>query len=82
MTNIIFRQIAECRSLNQIDYMIECAESARGVFSAEEAVAIEKIYASNDLDEIHLICADMLGDTEHAAALRAWLIKKAVRAKR
>ena len=67
MPNILFREIYECRSLTQIDYMIEDAVhivNPCGVFTPEEIAAIDKIYASNDLDEIYLICAEILGDDD------------------
>lgn len=81
MAHLLFHKIYECRSRTQIDFMIEEAQHALNAdgFTKEELESIDAIYKSNDLDEIQLICAEILGYSAHAASLRDWIAKKAKR---
>ena len=55
---------------------ILCLSSAEFELSDEKKEMIRKIYYLNDLDRIHLICAEFLGREEDAKNLREWLEKK------
>lgn len=44
-----------------------------------DIVLLKKIIHANDLDEVHLICAERLNHEDKAKALRTWISGKAER---
>lgn len=66
-------EIVECNSCLAIHYSIE---NELHNFSGKNKQILDRIYESNDLDEIRLICYQYLGNTKQVEILTEWLNKK------
>lgn len=54
----IFEKIYNCNSMIRIDHL---CEEQNLELNNPAAIALKKIYESNDLDERHAICAEWMG---------------------
>lgn len=68
----IFERILACRSLTIMDYMCEDALAGASI-SVSERNTLERIYATNILDERYALAHEHLGQVEKAAELRQWV---------
>ena len=69
----IFEKILDTNSMTRIDYL---CEEQNLELNNPAAIALKKIYESNDLDERLLIAHEWLGNFHEAQQLREWLAKK------
>jgi hypothetical protein len=69
----IFEKILDTNSMTRIDYL---CEEQNLELNNPAAIALKKIYESNDLDQRHLIAHEWLGNFDEAKKLREWLLKK------
>lgn len=67
------QEIVECNSCLAIHYSIEKELSN---FEGKNKRILERIHESNDLDVIHLVCYQYLGNKEQVEVLTKWLNKK------
>lgn len=73
ITQCVIEEIVERNSVLAIHYSIE---NERHNFSGKNKQILDRIYESNDIDEIRLICYQYLGNTKQVEILTEWLNKK------
>lgn len=75
-----FTRITLTLSLTVIHYFVDDFLSNETQFTGDDLTAMQRIWKSNDLDEIHMIAHERLGNTENVEVLRAWIAEKPARA--
>lgn len=75
----LVEQIRRCNAFTVVKYMVQ---EYRILFEEPaQRQLLERIDASNDVDEIRLFCAEHLGDQEEVQKLTRWLEQKKMRPK-
>jgi len=80
-----YKELYESRSLiaNHLraDALLAAHQDTEIELPDVDVVRLEKIARSNDLDEVHMLCAERLGYADDVEKLKAWIARKPERKK-